>query len=100
MYVFLTAAHCVTMKGELLRAEDFIIYLGRYNLRNMNEHGLQYKDVSTFYIIYYRFLAKDFQKFMHFFPRYFYSFWTLLTFFSQHSLPASQYALHISLHAF
>lgn len=41
----ITAAHCVTMKGELLRAEDFIIYLGRYNLRNMNEHGLQYKDV-------------------------------------------------------
>jgi hypothetical protein len=47
MPVLLTAAHCVTMKGEQLRAEDFIIYLGRYNLRNMNEQGLQSKDVST-----------------------------------------------------
>ena len=51
MHVYLTAAHCVTLKGELLRAEDFMVYLGRHNLRNMNEDGLQYHDVSNFNII-------------------------------------------------
>jgi hypothetical protein len=48
MHVYLTAAHCVTQKGELLRTEDFMVYLGRYNLRNMNEEGLQFHDVSNF----------------------------------------------------
>jgi dynein heavy chain len=43
----ITAAHCVSLKGELLRAEDFMVYLGRYNLRNMNEEGLQYHDVRN-----------------------------------------------------
>lgn len=51
MYVYLTAAHCVNMKGEQLRAEDFMVYLGRYNLRKMNEEGVQYHDVSNFNII-------------------------------------------------
>jgi hypothetical protein len=51
MYVYLTAAHCVTLKGEILRAEDFMVYLGRFNLRKMNEEGSQYHDVSNFNII-------------------------------------------------
>jgi hypothetical protein len=51
MHVYLTAAHCVSLKGELLRAEDFMVYLGRYNLRKMNEESLQYHDVSNFNII-------------------------------------------------
>jgi len=51
MYVYLTAAHCVTQKGEILRAEDFMVYLGRFNLRKMNEEGLQYHEVSNFNII-------------------------------------------------
>jgi hypothetical protein len=51
MHVYLTAAHCVTLKGEILRAEVFMVYLGRHNLRNMNEEGLQYRDVSNFNII-------------------------------------------------
>ena len=69
MYVFLSAAHCVTMKGEPYREEDFIVYLGRHNLRNMNEYGLQYKNVSTLNIISYTFPIKHFRKFQHCFPR-------------------------------
>jgi hypothetical protein len=38
------------MRREILR-EDFVIYLGRYKLRDVNEEGSQYHDVSNFNII-------------------------------------------------
>jgi hypothetical protein len=46
----LTAAHCVTSGGETLRPEDIVVFLGRYNLRNMSEEGLQFHTVSNFNI--------------------------------------------------
>lgn len=51
--VLLTAAHCVTKKEKTLDPGDFIVYLGRYNLRNLNEEGSQNKDVCTFHIVCY-----------------------------------------------
>ena len=51
MYVYLTAAHCVTQKGEILRADDFVVCLGSFNLRKRIEEGLQYHNVSNFNII-------------------------------------------------
>jgi hypothetical protein len=42
---FFTAAHCVTKNGKVLAARDFIVYLGRHNLRNRKEEGSQEIDV-------------------------------------------------------
>jgi hypothetical protein len=54
--VLLTAAHCVTKREKALDPDDFIVYLGRYKLRNLKEEGSQYRDVCTFHIVCYNFL--------------------------------------------
>ncbi|XP_023717855.1 serine protease gd isoform X2 [Cryptotermes secundus] len=46
----ITAAHCVTKKEKPIRPGDFIVYLGRYNLRNLNEEGSQNKDVILIHV--------------------------------------------------
>lgn len=51
MHVYLTAAHCVSQKGDVLRTEDFLVSLGRFNLRDMAEEGSQFHYVSNFNII-------------------------------------------------
>jgi hypothetical protein len=57
--VLLTAAHCVTKKEKSLDPRDFIVYLGRYNLRNLNEEGSQNKNVCTFHIVCYSSLSQS-----------------------------------------
>lgn len=42
---FFTAAHCVTKDGKMLAPRDFIVYLGRHDLRNRKEEGSQEFDV-------------------------------------------------------
>ncbi|XP_021913642.1 serine proteinase stubble-like isoform X3 [Zootermopsis nevadensis] len=42
----ITAAHCVTKNDKQLAPGDIIVYLGRYNLRNLNEEGSQNRDVT------------------------------------------------------
>lgn len=42
---FFTAAHCVTKNGKMLAPRDFIVYLGRHDLRNRKEEGSQEIDV-------------------------------------------------------
>uniref|UniRef100_A0A1V1FKK2 Putative serine protease 30 n=1 Tax=Reticulitermes speratus TaxID=60591 RepID=A0A1V1FKK2_9NEOP len=47
----ITAAHCVTTRnGEQISPKDFTVFLGRYDLRNHREEGIQQKDVHTIFI--------------------------------------------------
>jgi hypothetical protein len=75
-HVYLTAAHCVNLRKEILR-EDFVIYLGMYKLRDVNEEGSQYHDVSNFNIIC-QFPYDIYSKFYTLVPKIFlFIFWTL-----------------------
>ncbi|KAJ9575343.1 hypothetical protein L9F63_025711, partial [Diploptera punctata] len=47
----LTAAHCVTKNGRTIRdAKEFVIYLGKYDLRNRRETDVQDFDVNSVFV--------------------------------------------------